>query len=123
MRRGDHSRSDGSIIATAGTGGDWAILLWDAATGELINTLPGHRSDVWNMAFSPDGARIAVLSSDGFVHVWRLDLAARTAQLELSMQPVPDNFLPQGQPRAATWISWRTDTELSIATALESSLE
>jgi WD40 repeat protein/tRNA A-37 threonylcarbamoyl transferase component Bud32 len=62
---------DGKVLATAGdrtqlaplmfhgvrTVGD--IKLWDAATGQLLATLSGHRAAVTSIAFAPDGKTIA----------------------------------------------------------------
>jgi len=44
--------------------------VWDAATGEEIVELRGHRSFVWSVAFSPDGTRLVSGSGDGTVRVW-----------------------------------------------------
>ena len=38
---------------------DDAILLWDAATGDKIGELMGHKKDVRGLAFHPDGERAA----------------------------------------------------------------
>jgi WD40 repeat protein len=47
------------------------IKVWDAETGRELLTLQGHTSDVWNVAFSPDGQRLASGSPfDPTVRVW-----------------------------------------------------
>jgi WD40 repeat protein len=48
---------DGKRLASAG--GDSAVKVWDAATGQEIATLRGHSGYVWSVVFSPDGKRLA----------------------------------------------------------------
>ena len=44
--------------------------VWDAVTGEIINTLTGHSGSVTSVSFSPDGSRIVSGSQDNSVRVW-----------------------------------------------------
>lgn len=77
---------DGSIIATAGgqslqyRPGD--VLLWEAASGNLIAALEGHTSNVWSVAFSPDGQTLVSSGYDGKVIVWSVAEKKSTATLE-----------------------------------------
>ncbi len=63
--------SNGQILASAG--GDGSIRLWDANSGELLNTLEGHSRAVTCLAFSPDGSSLASGSLDGSVILWQID--------------------------------------------------
>ncbi|MCB9874128.1 MAG: WD40 repeat domain-containing protein [Planctomycetaceae bacterium] len=78
--------SDGAIIATAGgqslqyRPGD--VLLWDAKSGNLIAALEGHTSNVWSVAFSPDGQTLVSSGYDGKVIVWSVAEKKSTATLE-----------------------------------------
>jgi WD40 repeat protein/serine/threonine protein kinase len=44
--------------------------LWDAATGKLLTGLHTGTQQVYSLAFSFDGARLAVGSNDGSVQIW-----------------------------------------------------
>ncbi len=55
--------SDGAHIATSSLADSGAVLIWDAATGDQLRTLPGPDppADVSNLRFSPDGRLLAGL--------------------------------------------------------------
>jgi WD40 repeat protein/tetratricopeptide (TPR) repeat protein len=77
------------------------VLLWDAATGELLHTLHGHDDAVQAVAFSPDGGRLVSASRDSTARVW--DVAAGRELLRLT---APDRlggvcFRPDGKRLAA----------------------
>jgi WD40 repeat protein/serine/threonine protein kinase len=52
------------------------LKIWDAATGREERTLQGHAGNIGELAFSPDGKRLALCSSDGTARIW--DLTTRT---------------------------------------------
>jgi WD40 repeat protein/DNA-binding SARP family transcriptional activator len=69
----------GTLLATADP--DGPATVWDAATGQEVATLAGHRAGVWDVAFSPDGSYVATGSRDGTVRLW--DPATGVSRLEL----------------------------------------
>src|SRR5262249_54570888 len=66
---------DGTRIAVAAGrgflfGDQCEIKLWDTASGQVVHTLGGHR-ELCNVAFSPDGKRLATTGGeDATIKVW-----------------------------------------------------
>ena len=44
---------------------------WDMATGTELLVLKGHSGNVWSLAFSPDGKRLASGDRDGTIKIWK----------------------------------------------------
>ena len=59
---------DGRRIATAG--GDFAVRVWDAQTGELVTELLGHTGSVITVDWAPDSHRLLSTASDGVAKIW-----------------------------------------------------
>ena len=80
---------DGTRLATAGGNPDAIISgsaptqaeqetsVWDLQTGQRVLTLSGHRSRVWDVHFSPDGARLVTSDEDGAAEVWDAETGER----------------------------------------------
>jgi WD40 repeat protein len=49
---------------------DNTIKIWDAESGQELQTLTGRPNGVLSVAYSPDGHRIASGSGDGTVWIW-----------------------------------------------------
>lgn len=64
----------------ASGGDDFAIELWDLATGEA-QRLNGHKGQIAGLAVSPDGTMLASASWDGSVGLWNIAEAANIAML------------------------------------------
>ena len=70
---------DGETIAAGGYFGPGLgdrppygdVRLFDLGTGRLKATLKGPQYAVYDVAFSPDGSRLAAAGQDGFVFIWR----------------------------------------------------
>jgi WD40 repeat protein len=66
------------VLATGGE--DGTIRLWDVATGKELRSIQAHgagrrtdgdtRKDIFELALSPDGKRLASAGRDTFVRVW-----------------------------------------------------
>ena len=62
---------DGDRLATASF--DGTAVLWDAATGQKLQTFSGHTDRIWGVNWDPSGGRLATASSDGTVKLWTVD--------------------------------------------------
>ena len=84
---------DGKLLAAGG--GTWQayvgvfqnavsgrIRLWHAETGREIRSFVAHSGNIWTLAFSPDGKRLASAAADRTVKVW--DVATGTELLTLA---------------------------------------
>ena len=69
---------DGKMLASGGAQGE--VQLWDAQTGELKRTMPGHDSWVTMAAFSPDSRTLAT-STPKNVKLWDV----RTGELKRTL--------------------------------------
>jgi WD40 repeat protein len=59
---------DGSKIATGDNGIGGEVIVWDAESGERLLVL--EAGQIYSMAFSPDGSKVAAVGDDGILHVW-----------------------------------------------------
>jgi WD40 repeat protein/serine/threonine protein kinase len=50
-------------------GGDGTVVVWDEATNQK-RAIKAHGADVWSVAFSPDGTRLASASIDRSIKLW-----------------------------------------------------
>lgn len=62
---------DGRTVASAGDSG--SIRVWDIADGNMVKELKGHRSAVWSLDYSREGAVLASAGSDWRVCTWRAE--------------------------------------------------
>lgn len=65
---------NGRLVATGGN--DRIVRVWNATTGELVQTLEGHEDAVLSAAFSPDDRWLLSSSYDGTARLW--DVASGT---------------------------------------------
>jgi WD40 repeat protein len=70
------------------------VVIWDIAAGKIRCRLKGHTAKVWDVAFSPDGKRIASLAAGfgfgrlGEVKIWDTATGAELMELKLDI-PLP----------------------------------
>lgn len=106
LKAGESIRSlaftpDGTILATAGgNASDFAVRLWDMASGQFIGALDGHTGIVWGVAFSPDGSMLASVSSDHTAKIWDWRNRILIKTLDFPGDAVSVSFSPDGQSLA-----------------------
>jgi WD40 repeat protein len=69
----------GDLVATGGAGGE--IHLWEVATKRMRRTLREHRTDVNDLAFSPDGRTLVSCGDDLAIRIWQVDSDAPSQKL------------------------------------------
>ena len=77
--------------------------MWDVATAQVVRTLRGHGHTVQDVAFSPDGRRLASGAADHTVKLW--DVATGQEYLTLKGHDDPVTavcFTPDGRRLASS---------------------
>lgn len=106
----DFNPQDSGLLALGRVGSD--IFLWDWGRASLAARLSGHRDDVWSVAWSPNGKRLASGSADGTVRLWEGASGAPAAILEGHSDVVrsvawsPDGTLLASGSRDNTILLW-----------------
>jgi WD40 repeat protein len=85
---------DGQRVVTANE--DKTASVWNAATRDLLLTIPGHNGAVNSAAFSPDNWRI-VTSEDKTARVWNATSGELLAELHDHIIPLQSTFSPDGK--------------------------
>jgi WD40 repeat protein/uncharacterized caspase-like protein len=85
----------GDRVLTAGLHHE--AVLWNADTGERLQTLAGHAAPLAAAAFSADGARVATLDTAGVVILWDAHTAARLLDLTTTDGPSSIALSPEGR--------------------------
>jgi len=105
---------DASLVATGGfTGLSWdgsaSVYLYNRRQGEIRRRLTGLPGLVAQLAFSPDGQRLAVGLSSRQFQVWVYDLRSEAEPQVLSAEAAG------GRPSVSTAVAWASDGRLAMA--------
>ncbi|HEY5937508.1 MAG TPA: protein kinase, partial [Kofleriaceae bacterium] len=96
---------DGKHAATCGI--DRLAKVWDATSGRLIQTFPGHTDVVWKCVFSPDGRFLLTGGHDGTAKIWDLDTGTLHASANHGGIVWTASFEPDGKRFATTGVDGR----------------
>jgi WD40 repeat protein len=95
-------------------GWDDQLIVWDLASGESIQRLEGHASNVRDVALSPDGRRALSSGWDNYLVLW--DMATGTPLRRLPVSDNPGEYLRGNRvaihPDGATALSGEPDGTL-----------
>jgi WD40 repeat protein len=87
---------DGLTVAISVSGKEDAIRLYDAKTGKLKHTLEGQFYS-FDLAFSPDGSRLAAGGGDNTIQMWDTNTGQRLYTLSEQAYSYALAFSPNGQ--------------------------
>jgi WD40 repeat protein/DNA-binding SARP family transcriptional activator len=80
---------DGKLLAIGSTGDPTdtvgAASVIEVSSGEILSSMPGHGGWVWDLAFSPDGKRLATVDFWGVGRIW--DVSTGEPLVELTGPP------------------------------------
>jgi U3 small nucleolar RNA-associated protein 12 len=62
---------------------DTLLKVWDLEQQRCIETVVGHRAEVWGFAVTPDETRVVTISSAADLKVWALNVKGRGSGMEV----------------------------------------
>lgn len=104
--------ADGKFVASSGgyaytdlpeDTNNFAIILWSVDAVAQTMALRGHTGDVLDLAFSPDGTRLASASADGSVRIWNLADGSEVNAITGDIPATSVTFSPDGTQLATGW--------------------
>jgi WD40 repeat protein len=103
---GQIARAGNAVALATSPDGKWLVsggddsqaTVWDLATGEIVETLPGNFGTMYAIAFSADSEFMATANMTGTVKVWRVkDWSLEAALLNPQRQVRCVAFSPNGR--------------------------
>jgi WD40 repeat protein len=91
------------LFVTEGPENSGLIDIRDSETGESVLSFRGHGGDVNDVAFSPDGSRLASTGDDGKLNVWDASTGRLISSLSGDGSAWGPSFSADGSLVAAAW--------------------
>ena len=91
------------VFVTEGREDSGVIEIRDSETGESVRSFQGHDGDVNDVAFSPDGSRLASTGEDGKLKVWDPSTGRLLSSLAAPGDAWGPSFSADGSLVAAAW--------------------
>jgi WD40 repeat protein len=110
---------DGASVAAAGRGSSNATAIWDVATGALVREVDVRTdTSIVDLAYAPDGTRLAGVAGDGRLFVWDVAGVEPTAEVQahrarasaVDFHPTGDLIASGGSWRDGTAVIWSAET-------------
>jgi WD40 repeat protein len=91
------------VFVTEGREGSGVIEIRDSETGKSVLSFHGHDGDVNDVAFSPDGSRLASTGDDGKLKVWDASTGRLLSSASSYGEALGPSFSADGSLVAAAW--------------------
>jgi WD40 repeat protein/DNA-binding SARP family transcriptional activator len=91
------------VFVTEGPENSGLIDVRDSDTGESVLSFGGHRGDVTDVAFSPDGTKLASTEENGTLNVWDPSTGRLLSSLSASGDARGPSFSADGSLVSAVW--------------------
>jgi U3 small nucleolar RNA-associated protein 12 len=69
------------------------VQIWDLDTQHCVQTVVGHRSEVWSLDVSPDGARLVTTASDAQLRMWSIEQASSSSSTAAASTELVSNLV------------------------------
>jgi WD40 repeat protein len=86
---------DGKMLASAAWKG--GVHLWDAASGRMVRSFPGHEGRNYGLAFSADGKRLAATGSGARVRIFSLESGKPEQVIDTGSSMITVRFGKEGK--------------------------
>jgi len=91
------------VFVTEGPEDSGVIDIRDSETGDRVLSFKGHNGDVTDVAFSPDGSRLATTGTDSELNVWDPSTGRLISHLSGPQEALGPSFSADGSLVSAAW--------------------